>query len=665
MVRTLNLGILAHVDAGKTSLTERLLYEVGVIRTIGSVDAGSTHTDSLDLERQRGITIKSAVVSFEVNGVSVNLIDTPGHPDFIAEVERVLNVLDGAVLVISAVEGVQSQTRILMRALQRLELPTLMFVNKIDRAGARGADLVQEIAARLAPAVVPMGTVNRRGTRTAAFLPYTDADDALRSRMLDVLVDDDDELLAAFVEDDTTISSERLIAGFGARIRAASLHPIFFGSAITGAGIRPLIDGITAYLPAAESDPNLSPAGAIFKIERGPVGEKVAYARMFTGTLHARDRPSFGRETDEKVVGLQVFEAGRSVQRTALHAGQIGKLWGLKDARLGDTFGDVPIALTRRHFAPPTLETVIRPRDAGERGALFAALTTLAEQDPLINVRSNEQHDELYVSLYGEVQKEVIEATLAVEFGVAVEFRETTTICVERPLGTGTAYAEIAKDPNPFLATVGLRVEPGEIGSGVVFRRAQQVLGTLPPAFFAATEEAVHDTLQQGLAGWQVTDCVVTMTHTGYWARQSSAHGGFDKSMSSTAGDFRNLTPLLLMEALQQATTEVCEPLHHFRLEVPSDVLGSVLAALARVGALPDPPVMLPSSCVIEGEVPADQVHGLQQALPRLSRGEGLFECEFARYRAVIGTVPSRPRTDNNPLHREEYLLNLTRRLGT
>jgi len=168
-VRTLNLGILAHVDAGKTSLTERLLYNAGVIREIGSVDRGSTQTDSLALERARGITIKSAVVSFEIAGVTVNLIDTPGHPDFIAEVERVLNVLDGAVLVISAVEGVQAQTRVLMRTLQRLRIPSVIFVNKIDRGGADPEGVLRSIAEKLTPAVVAMGSVSAAGSRVAAF----------------------------------------------------------------------------------------------------------------------------------------------------------------------------------------------------------------------------------------------------------------------------------------------------------------------------------------------------------------------------------------------------------------------------------------------------------------------------------------------------------------
>jgi ribosomal protection tetracycline resistance protein len=189
--KELNLGILAHVDAGKTTLTERLLYEAGVIDRVGSVDAGTTQTDSLALERQRGITIKAAVASFAIGDVHVNLIDTPGHPDFIAEVERVLSVLDGAVLVLSAVEGVQPQTRVLMRALQRLGVPTLMFVNKLDRAGADDERVLRAISTRLAAAAVPMGVARALGTRAASFTPFDADDPQFRVQLAEALAERD------------------------------------------------------------------------------------------------------------------------------------------------------------------------------------------------------------------------------------------------------------------------------------------------------------------------------------------------------------------------------------------------------------------------------------------------------------------------------------------
>ena len=254
-MRTLNLGILAHVDAGKTSLTERLLYAAGVIDAIGSVDDGSTQTDTLALERQRGITIKAAVVSFVIGDVAVNLIDTPGHPDFIAEVERVLSVLDGAVLVISAVEGVQPQTRVLMRTLRRLHIPTVMFVNKIDRGGARYERVLEDIAETLTPAIIPMGSVRDLGTRGADFTPYGAADGVFVAKLADLLADHDDALLAAYVDDETTVSYRCLRGELAAQTKQALVHPVFFGSAITGAGVDSLIAGIAELLPAAEVQP--------------------------------------------------------------------------------------------------------------------------------------------------------------------------------------------------------------------------------------------------------------------------------------------------------------------------------------------------------------------------------------------------------------------------
>jgi ribosomal protection tetracycline resistance protein len=660
-VRTLNLGILAHVDAGKTSLTERLLYAAGVIDAIGSVDDGSTQTDSLDLERQRGLTIKSAVVSFVVHGVTVNLIDTPGHPDFIAEVERVLSVLDGAVLVVSAVEGVQAQTRVLMRTLRRLRIPTLIFVNKLDRGGADPQRVLAAVAEKLGVAVVPMGSASEPGTRNAGFTPHGPADAGFTARLVEALADHDDALLAAYLHDEAAVSYWQLRAKLAEQTGRALVHPVFFGSAITGAGVEQLIEGVAQLLPAAEGDADGPVSGTVFKVERGPAGEKIAYVRMFSGTLRTRDRLPLDRRGEGRVTAIAVFERGSARQRPSVAAGRIGKLWGLDGVRIGDTIGLPRNAGQDHHFAPPTLETVVVPCRRADKGALHLALSQLAEQDPLIDLRQDDLRQELSVSLYGEVQKEVIQATLASDFGLQVRFRETTTICIERPVGGGAAVERMGKAPNPFLATVGLRVEPAPVGSGVEFRLEVE-LGSMPFAFFKAVEDTVRETLRQGLYGWEVTDCTVTMTHSGYAPRQSHAHQRFDKSMSSTGADFRGLVPLVLMRALQQAGTRVYEPMHRFQLEIPADVFGAVLPVLARLRAVPGAPAQRGSSYLLEGEIPAAQVHQLQQQLPALTRGEGVLESAFDHYQPAGGPTPTRPRSDHNPLDRKEYLLHVMRR---
>ncbi|MFF4527296.1 GTP-binding protein [Streptomyces bluensis] len=658
----LNLGILAHIDAGKTSLTERLLHAVGVIDEIGSVDDGNTQTDSLALEQRRGITIKSAVVSFEIDDVTVNLIDTPGHPDFIAEVERVLGVLDGAVLVVSAVEGVQAQTRVLMRTLQRLRIPTLIFVNKIDRRGARPGEVLRNISARLTPAVVAMGEVGLAGSRDARFTPF----DGYWPRLLELLAEHDDGLLAAYVDDEVTVPYDRLHTELAAQTAQALVHPVFFGSAITGAGIGELVAGVRQLLPCAKGDEEGPLSGTVFKVERGAAGEKIAYVRMFSGTLRTRERITFREgEPEGRVTAIDVFERGSAVRAAAVAAGRIARLRGLADVRIGDAVGVPRKGTDEHHFAPPTLETVVVPVRSRDKGALHTALTQLAEQDPLINLRHDGIRQEISVSLYGEVQKEVIQATLADAFGLDVTFRETTPLCVERLTGTGAAVEFNKKDGNPFLATVGLRVDPAPVGSGVEFRLEVE-LGSMPYAFFKAVEDTVRETLTQGVHGWQIPDCTVTMTHSGYSPRQSHAHQRFDKSMSSTGADFRGLTPLVLTTALLRAGTRVHEPLHRFRLDVPADTLGAILPVLAKLRAVPRSTRTLGPVAVLEGWVPAAQVHGLEQRLPGLTRGEGELESVFDHYAPVApGAVPERPRTDHNPLDRGEYLLNLTRRVVT
>jgi ribosomal protection tetracycline resistance protein len=404
----LNLGILAHVDAGKTTLSERLLFEAGVLARPGRVDDGTTLTDSLALERRRGITIRSAVASFPIGHLHVNLIDTPGHPDFIAEVERVLSVLDGAVLVVSAVEGVQPQTRILFRALQRLGVPTLFFVNKIDRVGADADRVLAAIESRLTPNATAVGMVDG-----STFVPFGDVPHEVEG------------------------------------------HPVFFGSAITGAGVAQLRHGIGRLLPVASGDPEGSLAARIFKIERGSAGEKVAYARLFDGRIRVRDRIG-----EDKVTALAVFEQGGAIQRPEVAAGGVAKLWGLSGCSVGDRIG---VARGQEHrFAPPTLEAVVAPLDSDDASQLHAALMQLAEQDPLIDVRQDESRRELSVSLYGEVQKEVIEATLADDYGIAVEFRDTTPLYVERPSGTGEALELLHSPTNPTEASLGFRIEPGD-----------------------------------------------------------------------------------------------------------------------------------------------------------------------------------------------------------
>ncbi|WP_395245486.1 GTP-binding protein [Agromyces sp. MMS24-K17] len=673
-MRTLNLGIVAHVDAGKTSLTERLLAEAGVLDQPGSVDAGTTVTDSLDLERRRGITIRSSVVSFDVPGrsrdadapdrhgarigaddahpLTVNLIDTPGHSDFIAEVERALAVLDGAVLVVSAVEGVQAQTVVLMRTLQRLGLPVILFVNKVDRAGADPARVVADLRRRLTERVAMCSTVTAAGT------PEASVADASPDDLIDLVAGCDDRVLEAWV-DGTPPPESDLHRRFGELSRAGVVHAVLAGSARTGAGIRELLDRLGDLLPGLERDESADLAASVFKIERDDRGERQVFVHVGAGTLRVRDRVDVGGAARVKATGIRVFEHGSLVEAEAAPAGRIALVRGFDDARIGDAVGRRDREATGAGLPRPMLQAVVDVPD-GRAGAVFAALTELAEQDPFIDLRQDDARGEITVMVSGEVQKEVLQTMLGERYGLDVGFQESTVVCVERLVGTGEAVEFLKTPTNPFIATVGLRLEPAPPGTGVVFGLGVEP-GAMPPAFFAATEASVRLTLEQGLSGWLVPDCIVTMTHSGYWPRQSKPHQRFSKASSSTGADFRAITPLVLVDALRRAGTVVCEPMHRFELEVPRDLLGSVLGAITRLEAVPTTTEERRYAAVVTGRVPLRRLDEIRAALPGLTRGEGALRSEPDGDQPVHGDRPARARLGNDPLDREEYLRRLAR----
>jgi ribosomal protection tetracycline resistance protein len=645
--RTLNLGILAHVDAGKTTLTERLLHHAGVIHDLGSVDSGTTQTDTLTIERRRGITIRAAVVAFPLDGATVNVIDTPGHPDFIAEVERSLAVLDGAVLVVSAVEGVQPQTRVLMRALRRLGVPTLLFVNKVDRSGADPGRALAAVADRLAPRVVPMGTVTGAGSRAAGFTAYSPDDDAFRGRLLDVLAEDCDALVAEYV-DDGRVTDAHLDDELVAQVGAARLHPVFFGSAATGAGVPELMAGISRLLPAVDPGHRTRAgdavaSGRVFKIERGAAGDKVAYVRMFTGSIGLRQRLDLPGGRLGKVAGIQLFEAGRWVRAVQVGAGQIGRITGLTEVRVGDVFGDRS-ASADHHFAPPTLEAAVSAVRPEQGPALRAALAALADQDPLIDARSDED-GQVVVSLYGRVQQEVLAATLAEEYGVEAAFADASVLHVERPRRAGEAVVRLNTDANPYQATIGLRIEPGLPGSGlrfVVDAPAQDMplyLFRSVEGFGLAIEAHVRRELTRGRYGWEVTDAVVTLVEVAY----STADGPPSRrGPTSTSFDYRKVTPVVARQALDRARTVVCEPVLRVSLEVPTESTPALQRLLGRWGAEIADQSSRGDLATLEARLPAARLHELQRQLPDLTGGEGVLESRFDGYQPVHGRAPWR-----------------------
>ncbi len=675
----LNIGILAHVDAGKTSLTERILYEAGVIRSVGRVDKGTTQTDTLELERARGITIQSAVVSFTLGDLKVNLIDTPGHGDFIAEVQRSLEVLDAVILVVSAVEGVQSQTRRLARAIRTAGLPLGIFINKIDRAGARHEALLDDIRSKLHLRLVPLNAPSGSGDRAAQVVAIDQHDPTWREALTDLLAESNEDVIDEYERTDGQIGDVFLHDELRRQIAATTIVPVHVGSAMTGVGVRELLDGIAAWFPTAPQDDAAPTSGTVFKIQRrgggGGTGEKLVYVRLFTGSLAVRQRvllrrralssvgagsddgvdgamwdgvadtdDSFDVDTfEERLVAMERFHDGSAVRVDVAGAGEIVRLHGLRSARIGDRVG--PADPQDRHladaFPPPALETVVRPTDPAQITALRGALEQLSEQDPLIALQQRNAQGDISVRLYGEVQKEVLTDTLQQEHGIAVVFDASHIICIERPIGTGQHMEVMVTGENPFWATVGLRVEPGPVGSGL---RYVQSLGMMPNAYYGVVREMVYRTLTQGLSGWEVTDCVVTVTHAHY------------KVPVSTGTDYRKLTPMVAMLALDMAGTQVCEPVETLEIEIPEDTFGNVYGALILARATVEHSSVVGATYHLTCEIPTAEVRAFEQQLPGLTRGEGGWSSHFSGYIPITDEPPIRERVGPDPRNRAHYL---------
>ncbi|CAI8995714.1 hypothetical protein EMIT079MI2_90134 [Bacillus sp. IT-79MI2] len=321
---------------------------------------------------------------------------------------------------------------------------------------------------------------------------------------------------------------------------------------------------------------------------------------------------------------------------------------GLSDIRIGDVIGEWSDKMKDIHFAEPQMEAAIEARPKGKNHNLYQALVELSEEDPLIKVVKDDIHNEIYIRLFGEVQKEVIETTLQEKYNLNVSFSDTRIVCIEKPIGIGNALEIMGEKNNPFYATIGFHMKPGAPGSGITYNLEVE-LGSLPLAFHKAIEDTVFQTLKQGLYGWEVTDIAVTLTHTGY------------ASPVTTAGDFRKLTPLVLMDALKQAGTNVYEPVNEFELTVPTNSISTAMYKLSAIHATFKDPVLHNNSFYLTGTLPMAKTENFKRGLHSFTEGEGVFIARPCGYSKIESNFPSRKRVDYNPLNRKDYLLHVLR----
>ena len=557
-----------------------------------------------------------------------------------------------AILLISAVEGIQAQTKILLSALLKLRIPTIIFINKIDRSGAQSDELIKRVKEKLTEHIIPLYRTEHIGTKQASVVQNHLHDPTFLQACIEQLALGDEQLLAAYVEGET-ITEGQVRTSLMQQVGEAKLYPVFFGSALTGVGVKELLADLGSYFPSNTSLEDAPLSGVVFKLEKEVTGEKVAYVRVFSGSMRVRTDVNLQRRKHDgeietytgKIQKLHLFWEGKTVQAQQVGAGEFCKVWGWKEVKIGDVVGEWSGHIKTLHFATPKYETRIEAKRREQDHQLYQGLLELAEEDPLISVLKDDVHQTIYLRIFGEVQKEVIETMLKEHYGLDVRFSETSIVCIEKPRGTGQAIEIMGAADNPFMATVGFLVEPGPAGSGITYKSTP---GALPLHFHRAIEETVRATLAQGVYGWEVTDIMVTLTHTGYGSHRQDGTKG---------GDFRNLVPLVLMEALSQAGTDVYEPINQFELSVPVHAISTCMFKLSQLRAVYEQPILHNDTFLLTGMLPVATTEEFRRELPSFTEGEGVFLAQEAGFLKKDGEYPTRKRMDHNPLHRKEYLL--------
>jgi ribosomal protection tetracycline resistance protein len=647
-----NVGIFAHVDAGKTTTTEHILYESGRIRTLGSVDAGTAQTDTLDVERERGISVRAAVTRFVRNCVQINLVDTPGHVDFLSEVERTLRVMDGAVLIVSAVEGVQSQTEVIWQALRDLGIPTILFVNKLDRVGADPlrtlTNIRRVLSAGAVPIQAPLGAEEDFKGSADLLLKETEILPCeavvYRELLAEAVAERVETLLERFIEKGTLTTAD-LLPHLEECILRSELFPVLFGASNRGIGVTALMDAIVRWLPAPTGNAAAPVSGVIFKLERDPDMGRIAYVRLYNGTLRNRDSVyNVTQDIQEKVTQIRKIDVRKSEDVGLLQAGDVAAVYGLSRAHIGDIIGSDAGVPGERKLAVPLLTVQVRWRREADYPKVVAAFQELSDEDPLLDVQWLQEERELHLKVMGPIQVEVLASVLKSRFRLDVTLDAPSVIYKETPSRAGEGFVAYTM-PKPCWAILRFRIEPGKRGSGLQYSsmaRQERLL----ESYQNEVARRVPEALQQGLRGWEVTDLKVTLVE------------GEHHVWHTHPLDFVVATPMGIMNGLANTGTKLLEPLLQFRLSVPEEFGGKLMNELVVMRGEFDSPVIRSERLELVGVLPVATSLDFPARLGSMTKGRGMLSTTFAGYRECPPDVNAeRKRHGVNPLDQSKYIL--------
>ncbi len=672
-----NIGIIAHIDAGKTTTTERILFYTGKTHRIGSVDDGTTVTDWMAQERERGITIVSAAVSAEWKGYQFNLIDTPGHIDFTAEVQRSLRVLDGGVVVFDAVQGVEPQSETVWRQADRYSVPRICFINKMDRVGASYERSIDSIRQRLGANPIPMqlpigseaafkGVVDLLEMKAiywedelgreprVADIPadLVAAAEESRHNMIEKVAETDDDLTLKYLEGEE-ISVAELKAALRRAVIDGKANPVFCGSSLKNKGVQTVLDAVIDYLPSPMDIPAVrgynpdnmeeyielpaedgAPLSAlVFKIVTDPYVGRLAYFRVYSGTLEQGTMVNNTTKGKRERIGRLIrMYADRREDITEVLSGDIAAALGFKESGTGDTLcSGKEIVLESISFPEPVITIAVEPKTTSDQEKMGEALRKLSEEDPTFRVRSDEASGQTQISGMGELHLDIIVDRLMREFKVQanvgkprVAYRESITRKVEK---IDHKYAKQSGGRGQYGHVV-LSMEPGERGSGVIFEN-KIVGGSVPKEYIPAIEKGIREATESGvIAGYPVVDLKVTLFDGSY------------HEVDSNEMAFKMAASMAFKEGVQRGGGVLLEPIMKVEVVIPEEYLGDVIGQLnSRRGMIQGMEVRPGNAQAVNAMVPLGEMFGYATELRSATQGRGVFSMEFDHYAPVSEAV--------------------------
>ena len=652
-----NIGIVAHVDAGKTTIAEQLLYQSGSSSILGSVDKGTTHTDSLNMEKQRGISVKAAEIDIAYKKNIIHVIDTPGHIDFSSEVERSIRILDGSIVVLSCVEGVQPQTEIYFNALKKSNTPSIFFINKLDRIGASPSKTINEIKKLLAKNIVPLQFVYEENNEFIVHNIFDQASNTknifeikdetykqLLENIIDILGDTNEKILEQFF--DGTLTLGMIKDEIAIQSNKGKVYPLLYGTALKGEGIKELLNGIIDYLPAPKNLDDSELSALVYKISHNKTLGKIAHIKIFSGSISTRDE-IFNLTTNkrEKITMIKKVINQKSVDVKFASSSDLVVVSGL-NCSIYDILGCKTNIPKLQTITTPLLTLKIYAKIQEDYIALVEALTLLQEEDPLLNMLWIKEKKEIHLHIMGKIQIEYIETVLKERFNLEVTFGIPSVIYKETP--TASVYGESRYTmPKPCWAIVKFLIEPLSKGTGLIYKSIVRT-EDVKIKYQREIEDNINKILSQGIYGWQITDLKITFIK------------GEDHVMHSRSGDFTTSAAMGIMRGLNEIGTTLLEPIIKFRITVPENIGGRVLNDIIKMRGSFITPFIHNGTFTIEGKMPVSTSLEYPGDLGKISSGKGIMTTHFYGYEPCsIETVATRERIGVNPLDRAKYILSV------